>query len=150
MTQIHIDQLLGQKGARFGPTEAVTVDQERVDLFAEATGDFQWIHTDVERARRESPFGGPIAHGYLTLSLVNLFLPQLIEVTGASMGVNVGVERVRFPSPVPVGSQLEATAEVVDVGEVKGGIQLTVRVTVTIPGADKPACVVDTVSRFFP
>ena len=143
-------ELLDLHGADLGSTDWTTVTQDQVDLFAEATGDHQWIHVDVERANAESPFGGPIAHGYLTLSLVNLFLPQLLEVRGASMGVNVGLDKVRFRSPVPTGSNLRGSGQVVAVEEAKGGVQITVRVTVEVQGADKPACVADTVSRFFP
>lgn len=143
-------ELLSLGGADLGVTDWTTVTQEQVGLFADATGDHQWIHVDVERANAESPFGGPIAHGYLTLSLVNLFLPQLLEVQGASMGVNVGLDKVRFPSPVPTGSRLRGSGQIVAVEEAKGGVQVTVRVTVEIEGADKPACVADTVSRFFP
>jgi len=142
--------LLALAGADLGTTDWEQIDQSRVDLFADATGDHQWIHVDVERARAESPFGGPIAHGYLTLSLVNLFLPELLEVRGASMGVNVGLDRVRFPSPVPVGARVRGRGEVLEVEEAKGGVQITVRVTVEVEGSDKPACVADTVSRFFP
>ena len=143
-------ELLELSGADLGTTDWSTVTQDQVDLFADATGDRQWIHVDVERATAESPFGGPIAHGYLTLSLVNLFLPQLLEVRGASMGVNVGLDRVRFPAPVPVGSRLHARGQVVEVAEAKGGVQVTVRVTVEADGVDKPVCIADTVSRFFP
>jgi len=143
-------ELLALDGSDLGVTAWVPVTQSQVDLFADATGDHQWIHVDVERAERESPFGGPIAHGYLTLSLVNLFLPQLLEVRGASMGVNVGLDKVRFPSPVPTGSNLRGRGHVVAVEEAKGGVQITVRVTIEREGGDKPACVADTVSRFFP
>ena len=143
-------ELLDLDGADLGVTDWSTVTQEQIGLFADATGDHQWIHVDVERATAESPFGGPIAHGYLTLSLVNLFLPQLLEVQGASMGVNVGLDKVRFPAPVPSGSRLRGAGTIVAVEEAKGGVQVTVRVTVEIEGADKPACVADTVSRFFP
>lgn len=143
-------ELLDLDGADLGVTDWSTVTQEQIRLFADATGDHQWIHVDVERATAESPFGGPIAHGYLTLSLVNLFLPQLLDVQGASMGVNVGLDKVRFPSPVPTGSRLRGSGQIVAVEEAKGGVQVTVRVTVEIEGADKPACVADTVSRFFP
>jgi len=142
--------LLDLDGADLGVTDWSTVTQEQVQLFADATGDRQWIHVDVERANAESPFGGPIAHGYLTLSLVNLFLPQLLEVQGASMGVNVGLDKVRFPAPVPTGSRLRGAGRIVSVEEAKGGVQVTVRVTVEIDGSEKPACVADTVSRFFP
>lgn len=143
-------ELLDLDGADLGVTDWSTVTQDQIGLFADATGDHQWIHVDVERATAESPFGGPIAHGYLTLSLVNLFLPQLLEVQGASMGVNIGLDKVRFPSPVPTGSRLRGSGQIVAVEEAKGGVQVTVRVTVEIDGADKPACVADTVSRFFP
>lgn len=143
-------ELLDLDGADLGVTDWEPVTQEQVDLFAESTGDHQWIHVDVERANAESPFGGPIAHGYLTLSMVNLFLPKLLEVQGASMGVNVGLDKVRFPAPVPVGSRLRGRGRIVAVEEAKGGVQVTVRVTVEREGADKPVCIADTVSRFFP
>ena len=143
-----IAELEAAVGTHLGHSDWHTVTQEQVDLFAEATGDHQWIHVDVARATAESPFGGPIAHGYLTLSLVNLFLPQLLEVRGASMGVNVGLDKVRFPAPVPVGSRLRGHGRIVAAAEAKSGVQVTVRVTVEIEGSDKPACVADTVSRF--
>jgi acyl dehydratase len=142
--------LLGIVGDALGPTEWVEVSQERIQLFADATGDHQWIHVDVERATAESPFGGPIAHGYLTLSLVNLFLPQLLTVESFSMGVNVGLDKVRFPSPVPAGSRIRATGEVISADQVGEGFQVVVRVTVECEGATKPSCVAETVSRFFP
>jgi len=142
-------ELLEATGRRLGPTEWLDVAQERIDLFAEATGDHQWIHVDPERAR-EGPFGATIAHGYLTLSLANLFLPQLMEVQNVSMGVNYGCDRVRFPSPVPVGSRIRGSGEVIGAEEVKGGVQVVVRVTVEIEGSDRPACIVDTISRFYP
>ena len=143
-------ELLGLDGADLGTTDWVGVTQDQIDLFAEATGDHQWIHVDVERATAESPYGAPIAHGYLTLSLVNLFLPQLLTVNGASMGVNVGLDKVRFPTPVRVDSRIRGRGEIVGVDEVKGGVQVVVRVTVEVEGSDKPACVADTVSRFVP
>ena len=142
------DDLLELVGTELGPTEWVEVGQDRIDLFADATGDHQWIHVDVDRATAESPFGGPIAHGYLTLSLVNMFLPELITVAEFSAGLNVGLDKVRFPSPVPAGSRIRATGEVVSAEEVKGGVQVVVRVTVEVEGQDRPACVADTVSRF--
>ena len=143
-------ELLDLAGADLGTTEWVEIAQERVNQFADATGDHQWIHVDVERATAESPYGAPIAHGYLTLSLVNLFLPQLLTVNGASMGVNVGLDKVRFPAPVRVDSRIRGRGEIVGVDEVKGGVQVVVRVTVEVEGSDKPACVADTVSRFLP
>jgi acyl dehydratase len=147
--------LLELTGADLGATPWEAVPQDRIEQFADATGDHQWIHVDVERARAESPFGGPIAHGYLTLSLVNLFLPQLLEVRGASMGVNVGLGQVRFPAPVASGARVRGVGRITDVTEEKGGVQVVVRVTVEVEGPDgaplaKPACVADTISRFFP
>ncbi len=142
--------LLDLVGSELGPTDWVEITQDRIALFAEATGDHQWIHVDVERARAESPFGGPIAHGYLTLSLVNLFLPDLFTVEQFSAGLNIGLEKVRFPSPVPAGARIRGRGEVISAEEVRGGVQIVVRVTVEIDGVDKPACVADTVSRFLP
>jgi acyl dehydratase len=141
--------LIGAEGTPLGPTEWLTIDQGRVDGFAEVTEDRQWIHVDVERAQ-SGPFGGTIAHGYLTMSLVNHFLPQLIEVRGFTHAVNVGADRLRFLNPVRVGARIRATGEIVGVEEVKGAVQSVVRVTVAIEDADKPACVVDTISRYFP
>ena len=141
--------LLAAVGERFGPTEWVAIEQERIDLFAKATDDHQWIHVDPERAK-DGPFGGTIAHGYLTMSLVNYFLPQLIEVRGFAHAVNVGADRLRFLNPVKVGSRIRGEGEIVSVEEVKGAIQSVVRVTVEIEGQEKPACVLDTISRYFP
>lgn len=141
--------LLGREGEHFGPTDWLAIDQTRVDRFAEATGDHQWIHVDPVRAA-EGPFGGTIAHGYLTMSLVNFFLPALVEVRGIAMGVNVGADRLRFLNPVRVGKRVRGTAEVVAVEEIKGAVQSTVRVTVEIEGEAKPACVIDTISRYYP
>ncbi|HOT80347.1 MAG TPA: MaoC family dehydratase [Microthrixaceae bacterium] len=142
--------LLEHVGDSLGPTEWVVVDQERINQFAEATGDHQWIHVDVERATAESPFGGPIAHGYLTLALANLFLPQLLSVETFSAGLNIGLDKVRFPSPVPAGSKIRGSGEIVSAVEAGGGVQVVVRVTIEAEGATKPACVADTVSRFLP
>lgn len=141
--------LTGSEGTALGPTEWLLIDQDRVNGFAEVTGDHQWIHVDVERAK-DGPFGGTIAHGYLTMSLVNYFLPQLIEVRGFAHAVNVGADRLRFLSPVKVNSRIRGVGEIVSVEEIKGAIQSVVRVTVEIEGSDKPACVVDTISRYFP
>ncbi len=141
--------LIGQEGTQLGPTDWLLIDQQRVDGFADVTGDHQWIHVDVERARH-GPFGGTIAHGYLTMSLVNHFLPDLIEVRGFTHAVNVGADRLRFVSPVKVGSRIRAVGEVVAVEAIKNAIQSVVRVTIEIDGQDKPACVIDTISRFFP
>lgn len=141
--------LIGQEGAPLGPTGWLAIDQDRVNGFAAVTGDNQWIHVDLERAQA-GPFGGTIAHGYLTMSLVNFFLPDLIEVRGFTHAVNVGADRLRFLAPVKVGSWIRGRGEIVGVEEIKGAIQSVVRVTVEIEGSDKPACVVDTISRYFP
>jgi len=139
--------LLDAVGTTFGPTDWLTVDQERIDRFADATNDHQWIHVDAERAK-EGPFGGTIAHGYLTLSFCAYFLSQLAEVHGISMGINYGVDKARFIAPVPSGSRVRATGELVGATEVPGGVQAVVRITIEIDGASKPAAVVDTVSRY--
>ncbi|WP_257549390.1 MaoC family dehydratase [Sphingopyxis sp. DBS4] len=141
--------LLDAVGENFGPTEWVTIEQERIDLFARATDDHQWIHVDPERAK-DGPFGSTIAHGYLTMSLVNRFLPDLVEVRGVSMGINIGTDTLRFLNPVRTGSRIRGVGELVKAEEAKGGVQAVVRVTVEIEGEEKPACVVDTISRFYP
>jgi acyl dehydratase len=143
-----IDQVRAAAGTHLGYSGYTEVTQERVDQFADATGDRQWIHVDVERARAESPFGGPIAHGFLTLAISNELLPQILEVRGVSLGVNYGVDRIRFPAPVPVGSRLRAGAELVDVSDVKGGIQTLVRITLEVEGGTKPVCIIDSLSRY--
>lgn len=140
--------LLQRVGESLGESEWITLDQARIDGFAEATGDHQWIHVDPVRAAN-GPFGACIAHGYLTLALVNLFLPQLLEVRGVAMGVNYGCDRVRFPNVVRVGSRVRGRAELVAAEEVKGGVQATVRVSVEIEGEERPGCVVDTISRYY-
>lgn len=143
-------QLLENVGKQLGASDWIEIDQERIDLFADATGDHQWIHVDPDRAA-QGPFGSTIAHGYLTLSLVNLFLPQIVEVHGISMGVNYGSNKLRFPAPVPVGSRIRGSAELVEAEEVKGGaVQAVIRVTVEVEGSERPACVVDTISRYVP
>ena len=142
--------LLGKEGTKLDTADWLTIDQSRIDAFADCTGDHQWIHVDPVRAK-DGPFGATIAHGYLTLALVNLFMPQIIEVRRFSAGVNVGMDKTRFLSPVLVGSRIRGSGEIVSVEEVKGGaIQAVIRVTVEIEGQDKPACVVDTINRYFP
>lgn len=145
----HPQDLLAADGQHLGHSDWLEIDQERINLFADATGDHQWIHVDPERAA-EGPFGKTIAHGYLTLSLANLFLPQIMQVNNTSMGVNYGCEKVRFPAAVPVGSKVRGSGEVISVEEMKGGVQVVVRMTIEIEGGDRPACVIDTISRFFP
>jgi acyl dehydratase len=141
------DELSDAVGEELGPTDWLEVTQERVDAFADATGDHQWIHVDPARAGA-GPFGTTIAHGYLTLSLVNYFLPEVVEVKGMAMGVNYGLDRVRFPAPVPVGARLRGGVEVLAVDDVAGGVQAAMRVTVEIEGGDRPACVADVLSRY--
>jgi acyl dehydratase len=136
-------------GESLGVSDWLLLEQQRIDLFADATGDHQWIHVDPVKAA-SGPFGACIAHGYLSLSLVNLFLPQIVEVRGISMGVNYGCERVRFPAVVRVGSRVRGSAQLIAVEAVKGGVQATVRVSVEIDGEDRPGCVVDTISRYYP
>ena len=136
-------------GKHLGHSDWLQITQERINQFADATGDHQWLHVDPERAKN-GPFGACIAHGYLTLSLVNMFLPQIVEVHGIRMGVNYGCDKVRFPSPVRVGSRVRGSGELVKIEDVKDGVQATIRVTVEIEGSDRPACVVDTISRFYP
>ena len=139
--------LLDAVGADLGTTDWVTITQEQINQFATATLDNQWIHVDTERAKA-GPFGAPIAHGYLTMSLAAYFGGQLIRVKGISMGINYGADKVRFPSPVPVGSRLRARGELLDAKEVPGGVQATVRITIEREGGDKPAAVVDSLSRY--
>ena len=146
--KVSYDSLTERVGAHLGPTDWMTVDQARIDLFADATNDRQWIHVDPVAAA-EGPFGATIAHGYLTLALVNSFLPDLLTVTETSMGVNYGCERVRFPHPVTVGSRIRGRGEVISVEPAGEGLQVFVRVTVDIEGGNRPACVVDTLSRFY-
>jgi acyl dehydratase len=136
-------------GEQLGHSEWLEITQDRINQFADATGDHQWIHVDPVRAK-DGPFGACIAHGYLTLSLVSMLLPQIIEVHGVRMGVNYGTDKVRFPAPVPVGSRIRGSGELLKVEDVKDGVQATVRVTMEIEGKDRPACVVDTISRFYP
>lgn len=134
-------------GAELGPSDWLVVGQERIGLFAEATGDHQWIHVDRERAAA-GPFGTTIAHGYLTLSLLPVLVPQLLRVEGVRMAVNYGVNKVRFPAPVPVDSRVRATGRISDVSDVTDGVQLTLAVTVAREGGDKPVCVAESISRF--
>ena len=146
----HPSALAAAVGKHLGYSDWLEITQDRVDGFADATGDHQWIHVDPERAK-SGPFGGTIAHGYLTLSLVNLFLPQIMEVRGISMGVNYGADKLRFPAPVKVGARVRGGGELLKVETVKGGaVQATVRVTVEIEGGDRPGCVVETISRYVP
>jgi acyl dehydratase len=150
MAQTTVDGVEGVRavvGQHLGYSDWVTITQERVNRFADATGDHQWIHVDPERAAKESPFGGPVAHGYLTLSLLPMLLPQIIETTGFRMSVNYGTEKVRFPAPVPVGSRVRAGATLDSATPFDGGVQLAMTVTVEVEGASKPSMVATTLSR---
>jgi len=136
-------------GTHLGYSDWLEVTQDRVNTFADATGDHQWIHVDVERATAESPFGGPIAHGYLTLSLGPVLMPQILIVSGVSMGINYGLDRVRFINPVPVGSNLRLGAVLDDVRPLDGGwAQIHMTFTFEIEGIDKPACIAGVIYRY--
>jgi acyl dehydratase len=143
-----LDELRAAVGTDVGTSDWLTVDQERIKLFADATGDHQWIHVDPEKAAA-GPFGTTIAHGYLTLSLLPALFDGLYRIPGMKMGVNYGLNKVRFPAPVPSGSRVRATAKLQSVEEVQGGVQLTSQVTVEREGGDKPVCVAETVSRLY-
>ena len=135
-------------GKEFGPSRWIEVTQDQVNMFADATEDHQWIHTDPERAK-DGPFGGPIAHGFLTLSLLIPLWVDLLDVQGVTTKVNYGLDKVRFVSPVPVGSRVRATAKVIEVEEVKGGFQAVVDVTIETEGGSKPAVVARSLQRFY-
>ena len=144
-----LDELRGAAGRHLGSTDWMEISQERVNLFADATGDHQWIHVDVERAKA-GPFGGPIAHGYLTLSLGPALAPEIYRVEGVKMAVNYGTAKVRFPSPVLVGSKLRLGAKLLGVEDVGGGgVQITMEFTFEIEGATKPACVAELLFRYY-
>ena len=135
-------------GEHLGYSEYIEISQERVNQFAEATGDFQWIHVDVERAK-SGPFGGPIAHGYLTLSLGPMLYPTVVRIEGFSMGVNYGANKVRFPSPVPVGSKVRLGVKVLEVEEIANGVQMTMEFTFECEGSSKPSCVAEIILRSY-
>lgn len=148
MTIFHSpDELAAAVGNELGVSDWIEIDQERINRFAEATGDDQWIHVD-EEAAAAGPFGATIAHGYLTMSLSNAVLPDLIEVRGISMGINYGVNKVRFPAPVRVGSRIRARAALQSVDEIKGGVQAIIVITMELEGSDRPACVIESVTRY--
>ncbi|HWD05478.1 MAG TPA: MaoC family dehydratase [Amycolatopsis sp.] len=148
-TTTTIAELPTYLGTKLGTSDWLEIPQYRVNTFADATDDHQWIHVDVERAKKDSPFGGPIAHGYLTLSLLIPLWSQVLTVTDASMAVNYGLNKVRFPAPVPVGSKIRLTATLTGVEEVKGGHQLTVDAVIEREGGDKPVCIAEPVFRFY-
>lgn len=142
------DGVRGCVGRHVGYSDWIDVTQDQVDLFADATGDHQWIHVDPDRAA-DGPFGGTIAHGFLTLALIPRVLPEVLDVRGFSLAVNYGLEKVRFPAPVPVGGRVRAGVVIDDVKDVPGGVQITETVTFELEGADKPACVATFVERRF-
>jgi acyl dehydratase len=141
------DELKAAVGTHVGYSDWLEVDQERINLFADATGDHQWIHVDPDRAK-EGPFGTTIAHGYLTLSITNMFLPQLVTVSTSKLGINYGANKVRFPAPVPVDSRIRVGGEILEADDIPGGVQMIVRLTVEVEGSEKPACVVESVTRW--
>jgi acyl dehydratase len=143
-----IDGLKAKVGDHLGYSDYVQITQEQVNQFADATGDHQWIHVDGERAKA-GPFGAPIAHGYLTLSLGPALLPQIMEVSGVAMGVNYGANKIRFPSPVPVGAKVRLGAKLLAVEDVTGGAQGTVEMTFEVEGAPKPSCVAEVIFRYY-
>ena len=143
-----IEELTALVGTHLGYSEYRTLTQEQVNLFADATGDHQWIHVDPERAKT-GPFGGPIAHGFLTLSLIPVLLGGVMKVDGVAMGVNYGTNKVRFTSPVPVGSEIRAGATLAAVDEVAGGVQVALDVVGEVKGAPKPSCVAQVVFRYY-
>jgi len=142
------EEITAAAGEELGTSDWLNVDQERIDRFADATGDHQWIHVDLEKAAA-GPFGGTIAHGYLTLALLPQFAWQIYTVEGAAMAVNYGANKVRFINPVKVDSRLRSSARLSEVTDVAGGLQLVVVQTVEIEGQDKPACVAETVTRVY-
>ncbi|GHD00214.1 MaoC family dehydratase [Streptomyces violarus] len=143
-----LDELKKLAGSDLGTSEWIEVTQERIDTFADATGDHQWIHVDPERAK-EGPFGAPIAHGYLTLSLFIPLFTELLDVQGVTTKVNYGLNKVRFPSPVKVGSRIRLVAKLAEVEDVPGGVQITVEGAIEIEGGSKPAAVLQSLSRFY-
>ncbi|WP_433802221.1 MaoC family dehydratase [Actinomycetospora sp. CA-084318] len=143
-----IDEVAAAVGETLGPGEWVTVDQKTVDTFADATGDHQWIHVDPDRAA-QGPFGGTIAHGLLTLSLLPVLLAGLYRIDGVRMGVNYGFNKVRFPAPVAVGARVRATATIAEATPLEGAAQIVVATVIEIEGGSKPACVVESVGRFY-
>jgi acyl dehydratase len=141
------DELRAAVGQHLGSSDWLTIEQDRINQFAEATGDHQWIHVDEQRAKA-GPFGATIAHGYLTLSLVSYLMPKVMQVTGFSMGINYGLNKVRFITPVTVGSRIRVGGELMDVSDVPGGLQTIIVITTEIDGVPKPACVAESISRW--
>ncbi|MBW0102837.1 MaoC family dehydratase [Pseudonocardia sp. KRD291] len=141
-----VDDLRAAKGSEVGTSEWLAVEQDRIDRFADATDDHQWIHVDADRAK-DGPFGTTIAHGFLTLSLLPKLISEIYRVDGVRMGVNYGLNKVRFTSPLPVGSRVRGRVELVDVADIDGGVQITTKVTVEVEGSDRPALVAEWLTR---
>lgn len=144
-----VEELKNLLGQEVAVTDWVAITQERVNMFADATGDHQWIHIDVERSRKESPYGGTIAHGFLTLSLLPMLMERAVSFPTIKMGVNYGLNKVRFPAPVPVGSRLRARMALQEVEDIEGGAQITWKVTIEREGGDKPVCVAESIARLY-
>ena len=143
-----VEGLKAAVGEHLGYSDYIEITQERVNQFAEATGDHQWIHVDVERAK-SGPFGGPIAHGYLTLSLGPMLYPTVVRIEGFSMGVNYGANKIRFPSPVPVGSKIRLGVKLLEIEEIANGVQMAMEFTFECAGASKPSCVAEIIFRSY-
>ena len=143
-----VDELRAAVGSQLGVSDWVTIDQSHIDTFAEATGDHQWIHVDEERAKA-GPFGSTIAHGFLTLSLLPVLVGQTYRIDGTKMGVNYGLNKVRFTAPVPVGSRLRGSYQLLSVDDVPGGVQVANKVTIELEGSERPACVAETLTRYY-
>ncbi|MDY6941822.1 MAG: MaoC family dehydratase [Pseudomonadota bacterium] len=144
-----LDDLKALLGQEVGVSDWVDVTQKRINLFAEATEDHQWIHTDPQRAAEESPYGGTIAHGYLTISLTPALIDQIVEIRGAKMGVNYGLNKLRFSAPVPAGSRIRVRVKLVGVREIAGAIRTVTQLTVEREGASKPCCTAETLSLYY-
>ena len=150
MREIHsLAELTSLVGQEVAVSDWVEISQQRINTFAEATGDMQWIHIDVERAKRESPFGTPIAHGFLTLSLLPMLMQNAIHISYIKMGVNYGLNKVRFPAPVPVGSKLRGHLKLLAVEEITDGAQMIWEISVEREGGDKPVCVAVSIARIY-
>ncbi len=141
-----VEELKSLIGQEVAVSDWVAISQERVNMFADATGDHQWIHIDVERSRKESPYGGTIAHGFLTLSLLPMLMESAVSMPMSKMGVNYGLNKVRFPAPVPVGSKVRARMTLQGVEDIENGAQIIWKVTVEREGGDKPVCIAESIS----
>ena len=144
-----LEKLKALEGTTLEPSNWLQVTQERINAFAEATGDFQWVHIDVERCKKESPFGAPIAHGYLTLSLIPVMFAEVIKVENIAMAVNYGVNKVRFTKPVPAGESIRLVVKVKEVGDIRGGVKFVVENTVELKNGGKPACIAESIVLYY-